>query len=236
MVSNLLIGGVVVVGCFLRLLNVGRREHGLPPGPPTVPFWGNLHLIPAKQRYLKFMEWSRQYGEIFSIKIGPYSTVFLSSPTAIKEVVDKNSWSASFRAPNSVAELAAGGYHILLAPDTTLLRNVRRILMRFFSPSNGQHLVPVQTAESVQLLYELTTRPEVCLLLHASHAGLKAMAKQKIFRFCSAVHAFHRNGNYSTYLTGNATESDEDRLLRTQNICLRLAEDAGVSCRAALAE
>ncbi|KAJ6487800.1 cytochrome P450 [Mycena sanguinolenta] len=160
MVSSLFIGGVVVAGCFLHLLNVGRRDPGLPPGPPTAPLLGNLHLIPGKQMYLKFMEWSRQYGEIFSIKLGPHSIVFLSSPTAIKEVVDKNSWAASSRPSNTLAELAAGGYHILLAPDTTLLRNVRRILMRFFSPANAQHLVPVQTAESVQLLYEMTTRPE----------------------------------------------------------------------------
>ncbi|KAF7366446.1 Cytochrome P450 [Mycena sanguinolenta] len=159
MISGLLIG-VVVVGCFMRLLNVGRRERGLPPGPPTVPLLGNLHLIPAKQRHLKFAEWSRKYGDIFSIKIGPYSTVFLSSPTAIKEVVDKTSWAASSRAPNSLGELAAGGYHILLAADTILLRNVRRILLRFFSPANALRRVPVQTAETAQLLYELTTRPE----------------------------------------------------------------------------
>ncbi|KAF7349235.1 Cytochrome P450 [Mycena sanguinolenta] len=120
------------------------------------------------------MEWSRKYGDIFSLKIGPSTMVILSSPTAIKEVVDKTSWAASSRPPNYLGELAAGGYHILLAADSTanssprflptppatLLRNARRIVARFFSPANALHRVPVQAAESTQLLYELLIRPE----------------------------------------------------------------------------
>jgi hypothetical protein len=32
-----------------RLLQVGKREAGLPPGPPTVPIFGNMLQIPATQ-------------------------------------------------------------------------------------------------------------------------------------------------------------------------------------------
>ncbi|KAF7349236.1 Cytochrome P450 [Mycena sanguinolenta] len=159
MISILLI--IVCVGCFIHLLSIGRREPGLPPGPPTVPLLGNLHLLPdIGQNHLKLMEWSRKYGEIFSVKIGPRTTVVLSSPTAIKEVVDKTSWAASSRPPNYLGELAAGGYHILMAADTRLLRNLRKTLARFFSSANALHRVPIQAAESTQLLHELMTRPE----------------------------------------------------------------------------
>lgn len=30
-----------------KLLQVGRRDPRLPPGPPTVPVLGNAHLIPT---------------------------------------------------------------------------------------------------------------------------------------------------------------------------------------------
>ncbi|KAJ7845273.1 cytochrome P450 [Mycena olivaceomarginata] len=159
MISILL--SVVVVGCLLHLLSIGRRERGLPPGPPTVPLLGNIHLLPnVQQMHLKFMEWSRKYGEVFSIKIGSTTMVVLSSPTAIQEIVDKNSWAANSRPVNYLAGLAAGGYHILFAADTPLLRNLRKAIARFFSPANTLRRVSVQAAESTQLLYELMSQPE----------------------------------------------------------------------------
>lgn len=45
-----------------RLRNVGRRPKGLPPGPPTLPLLGNLHLIPAKDPHLQYKKWAEEYG------------------------------------------------------------------------------------------------------------------------------------------------------------------------------
>jgi hypothetical protein len=37
------------------------RFRALPPGPPTRPFIGNKHLIPASRPWLKMAEWSETY-------------------------------------------------------------------------------------------------------------------------------------------------------------------------------
>lgn len=37
------------------------RFRKLPPGPPTRPFIGNKHLIPASRPWLKMAEWSETY-------------------------------------------------------------------------------------------------------------------------------------------------------------------------------
>jgi len=37
------------------------RFRNLPPGPPTRPFIGNKHLIPASRPWLKMAEWSETY-------------------------------------------------------------------------------------------------------------------------------------------------------------------------------
>ncbi|KAJ7039818.1 cytochrome P450 [Mycena alexandri] len=152
----------VILGCFLLLLlRIGRRERGLPPGPSTVPLLGNLHLLPnAAEMPFKFMEWSRKYGDIISVKSGSSTMIILSSPRAIKEVVDKQGWASSSRPVNYLAGVAAGGYHILFAQDTPQLRNLKKAIARFFSLMNSLSRVPVQAAESTQLLHELMTQPE----------------------------------------------------------------------------
>lgn len=38
-------GGLVFLYCLVVILRIGRRPKDLPPGPPTVPILGNLHLV-----------------------------------------------------------------------------------------------------------------------------------------------------------------------------------------------
>lgn len=37
--------GAAIIYATIRLLAVGRRDSDLPPGPPTLPILGNLHLV-----------------------------------------------------------------------------------------------------------------------------------------------------------------------------------------------
>lgn len=46
---------IPTVFLFYKVLTFGRREKGLPPGPPTIPVLGNAHLIPAEGLHIKYV-------------------------------------------------------------------------------------------------------------------------------------------------------------------------------------
>lgn len=64
-----LVAGVVAVGLF-QLLRIARRPSGYPPGPPTIPILGNLHLIDPNKTHLQFQKWADQYGYVESFPRG----------------------------------------------------------------------------------------------------------------------------------------------------------------------
>lgn len=44
-------GAVLLVAAVYRLLQVGKRDPRMPPGPPTIPILGNAHQIPKTGLY-----------------------------------------------------------------------------------------------------------------------------------------------------------------------------------------
>jgi hypothetical protein len=62
LVNVLIALAVTVVGVPLAVWSYDNyRFRNLPPGPPTRPFIGNKHLIPASRPWLKMAEWSETY-------------------------------------------------------------------------------------------------------------------------------------------------------------------------------
>lgn len=47
MINFWMLGYIFVAWLIYRLLQVGKRDSRLPPGPPTVPILGNAHQIPT---------------------------------------------------------------------------------------------------------------------------------------------------------------------------------------------
>ncbi|KAJ7834049.1 cytochrome P450 [Mycena olivaceomarginata] len=143
------------------ILRIGSREKSLPPGPPTVPLLGNLNIFP------RFARWANEYGDIYSLKIGPGTVIVLQSSQAILEVMDRNSGSTSDRPPNHFVDIITTGHNLVLyvcSPDSTLTRKTWRAMRK------GAHEIltlkaavehrPIQDAESTQLMYELLTSPQ----------------------------------------------------------------------------
>jgi hypothetical protein len=112
------IAAVVAVGLF-RLSRVGRRPTGYPPGPPTLPILGNLHLMPTEKPHLQFQKWAEEYGPVYSLMLGTKVMIVLNSDQAIKDLLDKRSGIYSSRTDMYLGTVVSGGLRMLLMVGRT---------------------------------------------------------------------------------------------------------------------
>ena len=109
--------------------------------------------------------------------------IVLSSPAAVKDIMDKNGTLTAGR-PRSLMQLTADGLHMILenageltpyhslisdavwhlSIDTGVWRRARKAFQMFLTAEAVDRHLPTQEAESIQMLHDLLTSPEVCLI------------------------------------------------------------------------
>jgi cytochrome P450 len=138
-------------------LFVGRREKHLPP----LPILGNIHQIPKKGAHFKFSEWAKQYGGMYSLKLGTGTAVVITDRRLVKQLIDKKSALYSDRPKSYVANLISSGDHILLMAHGQQWRSTRKLLHGSLMEKvvDEQHL-PVQEAEARQMIRDYLLKPE----------------------------------------------------------------------------
>lgn len=94
------------VNCNNCVDDGGSSKKQLPDGPPGYPLIGNLHLFRGREvsnLYEMMNQWAKQYGDIYSIKMGPKTFYILNGYELISEVfnhpdIDGRSSSKTFAA------------------------------------------------------------------------------------------------------------------------------------------
>ncbi|CAI6338583.1 unnamed protein product [Periconia digitata] len=150
-----------VIYALVTLLRFGRREKHLPPGPPTYPIIGNAHLVVTKDLYKKFKDWSEQYGEVYSLKIGKGTMIVLNSRRAVYDLIDKRSAIYSSRPDDEQFRNTMRNENIANMEADANWRIQRKVTARFLAPSilDGA-LGKISEAEVTTLLYDLLVSPE----------------------------------------------------------------------------
>ncbi|KAF9468287.1 cytochrome P450 [Collybia nuda] len=144
-----------------KILTVGRREKGLPPGPPTVPFLGNVHKFPAKHVAMKFTEWAKQYGAIYSLKISHSTAIVVSDMTVVKELMDMRAADTANRSTVHIGEVVTDGFHMALSPyGSDVWRISKKALQSFLAPQAITSYRPIAYGESTQMLYDVLHSPK----------------------------------------------------------------------------
>ncbi|CEL59386.1 O-methylsterigmatocystin oxidoreductase OS=Aspergillus flavus (strain ATCC 200026 / FGSC A1120 / NRRL 3357 / JCM 12722 / SRRC 167) GN=ordA PE=2 SV=1 [Rhizoctonia solani AG-1 IB] len=140
----------------------GSRRPDMPPGPRPLPIIGNLHNLKTTNVYENFRQLSREYGPIVSLKVGSDTLILLGGDgSQVRELYDKRGNIYSGRPLQMVTEITGSGDDLLFQQDIHKWRAERKQIVQHFAPGVMKtENVPLQEAESVQLLYEFLHQPE----------------------------------------------------------------------------
>lgn len=106
---------ISVLAVLYRYRNVGQRPKDFPPGPPTIPFFGNLHQMPSDKPWHQFKKWTDEYGPIYSLMLGPSNVmIVLSSDQVVKDLLDKRSAIYSDRPPLYIGQMISGWMRMVI--------------------------------------------------------------------------------------------------------------------------
>lgn len=99
----------------------------LPPGPPTLPIFGNLFSLGTKP-HVSLTELAKTYGPLMSLQLGQMPTVVVSSAIMAREALQKNDLSLSNRPViDAVRALNHQQASLIWLSMSPLWRNFRKI-------------------------------------------------------------------------------------------------------------
>ncbi|KAI3319057.1 O-methylsterigmatocystin oxidoreductase [Xylariaceae sp. AK1471] len=136
---------------------IARKGFRQVPGPRGLPILGNLYQLSIRPQH-ELTAWAREYGELFQIKLGLTTWIYVNSPEAAREIMDKQSAHTSSRLPTPVAsDLIGGDMRFVLMPDNKKWSFWRRTTHRLLTPSMCLGYLANQELEAKQLVYDCLT-------------------------------------------------------------------------------
>ncbi|KAI5626340.1 cytochrome P450 precursor, partial [Silurus asotus] len=128
----LLLGLVIVLFILLRGRN---KPHNLPPGPTALPIVGNILTLDNRAPFKTFLKWSKTYGPVMTVYLGPQRFLVLVGYDTVKEALVDNADDFVGRAPVPFVQQLLKGYdyqHFLHLSGITISNGERwRQLRRF---------------------------------------------------------------------------------------------------------
>ncbi|OCK76735.1 hypothetical protein K432DRAFT_305707 [Lepidopterella palustris CBS 459.81] len=116
-----------------KLLRIGSRDPSLPPGPSALLVLGNAHLIFTTGTGLKFQEWSKKYGSIYSLEVLNSNIVVILDLQIAGQFLDKEGAVCSNRPENAVAMDITDGYRFSSEQQEPSWKLKRAIAVRYFN-------------------------------------------------------------------------------------------------------
>ncbi|KAL0421847.1 UNVERIFIED_CONTAM: cytochrome [Sesamum latifolium] len=148
----------IILILYLQKLKPKPAENLLPPGPPGLPFIGNLHQFDAQYPHKYLNNLSEQYGPLMSMKLGSRPVLVISSAHVVKEIMKSHDIVFSGR-PTHVAmqRLSYNGLDIAFSSYNDLWREMRKVSnLHLFSPKQVELFRPVREDEVSRMINKIS--------------------------------------------------------------------------------
>ncbi|KAK4215596.1 cytochrome P450 [Rhypophila decipiens] len=205
-------GCVVVVVVLSKYYLAARRPKNYPPGPPTLPFIGNLTQVPRVKAFLKFEQLKSSYGSIIGLKMASQNVVILNHYSHVKALFDQRGAIYSSRPQSHIATtlVCPNQIHLLLLPYGPEWRKQRRILQSLLNINAVDKFLPLQNAEATQTVVDIMHNPNgyydhirryTTAVILASVFGQRA----KRFKSKNVQDLYHAQDQFTAILEQGAT-------------------------------
>ncbi|KAF7378396.1 Cytochrome p450 [Mycena sanguinolenta] len=148
----------VVYRTYIRTI---RNSLELPPGPPGLPFIGNIYDVPASKEWLAYMEMSRKYdSDVISLNFVGDTVIVLNSVTAIDDLLEDRSAIYSSRPTLPMLnDLIGYDWHFGFMPYGPAWKERRKMFAQQFQPSQVHLHRPAELNAARVLLQHLLETP-----------------------------------------------------------------------------
>ncbi|XP_072950594.1 cytochrome P450 71AP13-like [Typha angustifolia] len=140
---------IVIIQLFLSSLYLHKKRNpNLPPGPPPLPFIGNLHQI-GRLPHLSLCRLAAAYGPIIHLTLGFIPTVVVSCPRTAREVLRTHDLALCSRPRIYAARrLFYNCTDVAFAPYGPYWRHVRKLcILELLSLKRVESCAPARAAE-----------------------------------------------------------------------------------------
>ncbi|KAK4425382.1 cytochrome [Sesamum alatum] len=136
------------------------RKLRRPPGPPGLPFFGNLLQYNPSNLHLRLAKLSDKYGPLMSMTLIGKPVIVISSARVAKEALKHNDLAFSSR-PSFICtrKLSYNNRDIVNSPYTEYWREMRKmVVLRLFTPKQVNSFRPALEEEMARMVKEISGR------------------------------------------------------------------------------
>ncbi|KAF8121605.1 cytochrome P450 [Boletus edulis] len=157
--------GSLALGCLV-VLDIGRRAlrsrtpYPFPPGPPGLPWVGNVIGINTGAPWLTYNEWARTYGDLLYSRLLGKDIIIINSEKIANDLLEIRSKNYSDRPYLITNELCGIEFNSSFMPYGDQWRLHRRFFHQTFRFDAVPRFIPYQQSRASHLLQRLHETPE----------------------------------------------------------------------------
>ncbi|KAI3468346.1 hypothetical protein Pfo_025009 [Paulownia fortunei] len=154
------------------------KKKKLPPGPWKLPFIGHLHHIVGSLPHHSLRDLAKKYGPLMHLKFGEVSTIVVSSPKVVREVLKTVDPACADRPQSLASKIMWYNYiDIAFSPYGEYWRQMRKIcILELLSVKNVRSFEYIRKDEASRLIESIR-----------SNSGTPINLTEKTFLFTSAI-------------------------------------------------